>query len=269
MNIILLIGFLLSSALAAPRIVILTSLNEIRLERKVTRYVEKNLADFDVELKHKATQDELYEAILSGPDGLIWLSHGSEKQTLTGLGVSPQILDFHKDDISPLFQVLSSKTQFLSVVSCFAKEALDFQKVSTSRLAGFYFPNKRTVAMNGFKKALTALKKTNFQTIPLSTSKNQDQLSVIIKRKNGNSISLKVFNQQRFLGLIKDGESIDFSVKDVNKNLRFEYPRYSETPNDNDWGDLDLLTERGGFHLFTDKQGRPFGSFSRVFLYKE
>jgi hypothetical protein len=258
MRLIFFFVFILSSVMAAPRVAILTSLTEIKIQKKIDHLIEKELSNFEVKVIHKATQDELYQEILLKPDALIWVSHGSEAQAEVGIGATPQVLDYQKDDISPLFQILSPKSQFLSVVSCFAKSSMKFQKIKMEDLSGSYFPEGKVVAISGFKKAIKKLKETSFHEMSEPTLGP----SLHMKREFGDNISLKVFQGQKFLGLLKNESSFIPSKG----NIRLEYPRYLNVPSENEWGKISLESFESQFSLFTDKQGKPFGTYSRVFI---
>lgn len=253
---------LIGSAFGAPRIVILTSLNETKLENKISSYVERNLQDYEVELKHKATQDELYQAILSRPDGLIWVSHGSVYQMEVGIGATPQILDYQKDDISPIFQILKPQTQFLSIVSCFAEAALKFNKVETESLSGSYFPSGKVIGMKGFKRAIDALNRTNFVSVNQIATEHLETLN--IQRNSGDTVSLKVFHQQKFLGLVNERTN-SFQLAGLNGTIRLEYPKHLVTPSENEWGEINIYFNNQKMNIFADRAGKPFGTYSRVF----
>jgi hypothetical protein len=254
---------LMGSAFAAHRIVILTSLNESKLENKISRYIERNLQAFEVELKHKATQDELYQAILSGPDGLIWVSHGSAYQMEMGIGATPQILDYQKNDIAPLFQVLKPQTQFLSIISCFAEAALKFNEIKTDSLNGSSFPSGKVIGMKGFRRAVKNLKQTTFKSVYASPIATHGGL--IITRDSGNKVSLKVFYKKKFLGLVQ-GKDSSFNFSEMAGSLRLEYPKHLHSPSENEWGKINLQLNGQELHIFADRAGKAFGTYSRVFI---
>jgi hypothetical protein len=264
MNIFLLFFLVTSSLMAAPRVVILTSVQETKIERKVSDYARKHLPHFEIEIKHKATQNELYEAILSVPDALIWLSHGSQSVTAGGIGAAPQILDHTKDNIAPIFQVVSPQTAFLSVVSCFAEQSLTFQNVDKNKFNGSYFPRKKIVAMNGFKKAIKALKITDMRSRNNLPDTSQRQ-TLRVTRQGGSRYSLKVFNNKKFLGLINSNQELQIATA-ILGNIRIEFPNSVESPNESMWGINTVELDDRSLPLFSDKDGKPFGVQSRVYM---
>jgi hypothetical protein len=245
--------------MAAPRVVILTSLKEEKLIKKMEHYALKKLKNFHIEWIHHASQVELYKALLSAPEALIWVSHGSNFGNETALGVTPQILDERGQDLSPVFQVLKTQTQYLGVVSCYSQKSLIFQQVPADYLKNYFVTEKKIEAYFGFKRALKRLLKTEFEkrNQPSKNETGDQVIKVLIGAKNDQVV--RVFNKNKFLGLVQTEKDFFLEGK-LQGTIRLEIEKGEI------WGEAEVFYNQQKLKVFSDKNGVPVGITSRVFL---
>jgi hypothetical protein len=250
--------------MATPRVAILNSVNEKRFTTKLEKLVSKKLKGFEVKIVHGARQEELYQTLLEAPEAIIWISHGSKSQMSLPLGAEPQILDQEGDNVAPLFQVLSTTTQFLGVISCYSEQALIYQQVNVESLQSGFSSKKKIEAYAGLKKTIKRLLKTRFEK--RENSKTQNPHKISIKKIGGTKRGLKVFSNNFFLGLVfSDSEFL--TDKPNLRAIRLEIPRGTNQSSDM-WGTTRIWLNENELTLFTDKNGNPLGTNSRVYLKK-
>lgn len=231
------LGIWVGEALASPtqpEIVLLTSIKNTRLERKMERIFTRKMRElakkgWKIEVRHRADAFDLHQALMKDSvDGLIWVSHGAFKNLRASreagdaIAAKPMLLDYRGDDVAPVLSMKHDELKFLSVVGCNSKQILEYQidpngPSSEDTALETYIPDHKVIAQWALRRAskksarFFLAKKTKATNEPMDTNpKTLETIQIVRKIPTDSAAinlrSLRVYLGGRLLGLIPSGQ---------------------------------------------------------------
>lgn len=258
-----------ASAATSPRILLLTSIERPRLEKKLERIFIRKMKPllkkgWHIETQHRADSYDLHLALTQPSiEGVIWVSHGSFRtirasQAAGGaIAAKPMLLDYRGDDVAPVLTLKSSELKFLSVVGCNSKQILDYQEdvnTSSESLSELesYIPDHKVVAQWALRRASKRAAKffttSKTEIHPSSDLTESGKGSLQIKRSIPKNVSIRnlrpvrIYLGGKLLGILPRSQpgavqtaqfSIPESVVSLPKGrlkIRIETGQHVETP---------------------------------------
>jgi hypothetical protein len=286
---ILFSGLILSFQVSAKNVVVLTSLptNQINTTKSLDKIINSKLSNFSsykLIVKHEADQEDLYNYLNDGNTvALFWLSHGGFKKigaNSSTIKPAALLLDYNKDNVAKIFQRVHPNIQFLGVIGCNSAQILEPHLKQRSKL-GSYIPTRKIIATWAMKKAIRKFKKHykktkyDFLIKPVLDSGYRVR---IVRESVGSNKSLKVFAGKELVGLIPKsakGEFQDYSLyipsaenQKRKMKITFESGQSAFDTRDN-FGIISISHEdRNYWKLFAKRDGTPFGTNERIYLFK-
>ncbi len=280
---------MMSTLVSAKNIVVLTSLpgSQLKTTKRLNKIIKRKLSHFsnlNLIVVNRGDQEVLHN-YLNDPEtvALFWLSHGGYKTLRSNdLGMMPSalLLDFNGDNVSKVFQKIHPNIKFLGIIGCNSSQILS-PYLSMNKEVGSYIPTKKVVATWAMRKAIRKFKKhysqNNYESITRPIEKKGYEITIKRISKTA-SKSLKVFAGKEFIGIIPKSKKNEFqekiffipAVKMQKRKMKitFESGQSAFDATDN-FGDISLMHNQATFwKLFSKRDGTPFGTNERIYLFK-
>jgi len=270
-------------------IVVLTSLplSQIKVTGDLNQIIRKKLStfsDYNLILKNQADQDDLYQA-LNDPDtlALFWLSHGAFKtigNSSSPIKASSLLLDYNNDNVAEVFNKIHPNIQFIGIIGCNSAQILD-EHISLRPSLGSYIPTKKVIATFGMRKSIRKFKKhykkTKYEFIDENILASGFQIR-ITRENRIDGKSLKVFSGKEFIGIlpkVKAGFFQDktfYIPKSLNQKSKMKIIFKSGQSAFDGTDYLGFISidhnSKELWKLFAKRDGTPFGTNERIFLFK-
>lgn len=280
-----------SFSIFGKNIVVLTSLpkSQYKTVKKLNKIALRKLgkeSQFDLIIKKQADQEDLYR-YLNDPEtvALFWISHGAftrvSASSRSSIRPSAHLLDYKKDNIAKIFQKIHPNIKFLGIIGCNSAQIIKNNSNIRKDLET-YIPTKKVIATWAMRKAIRKFakysKRSQFQFINEDRVKRGYKVTVSRYSTNEGAKSLKVFVGKKLVGLMpkskpyeKQRKTFFIPVENTKKSMLkilFETGQSAFDKTDH-FGEISLYhNNKEYWELFAKRDGTPFGTNERIFLYK-
>ncbi len=289
---ILAMFLILMGSNAEAKVLLLTSFERASEERVVERSFRQRMrpargqAATEIEVRHKATQWELYQALQDHTlEGVFWVSHGQSAPAAMGGMVVPKLLDHRGDNVAPIFALASPGLNFVGAIGCNLSSILEQSRVLDNlRRRSYVSSDARASATREIERAVRAFRAlgpaTTYQPPQTITGLERGHLRVLRFVPADADVSrlraLRVIVGERLVGLMPAPTpgawaqyrvAIPPTVESL--DVKLETGENPLATNLGAWGDVrvDSRDLGGTWEMFTGPEGEPLGVNHRLFFH--